>query len=199
MGAKPTTLCDKGIRLNYLFQWVGWNKQVKRAAIVENRSLSQGSNDLLENPLHLTVWPPKFSPDIDDFIDDDFTNHDGFDVPPVRRLAETSRHFSNTLNDPVERLPIELRDLMKGCDDFEKVTTSECFEKLVRIRNDVLLLPIYTDFRSPITSICERMRLSLPTPHYSVLRCTGRMVESVRTSLTIRHREFRRSPRRILG
>jgi bloom syndrome protein len=39
VGARPTTLCDKGIRLNYLFQWVERNKQVKRAAIVENRSL----------------------------------------------------------------------------------------------------------------------------------------------------------------
>lgn len=36
---------------------------------------------------------------------------------------------------------------MEGCDDFEKATMSECFDKLVRLRNDVLQHWAHADFK----------------------------------------------------
>jgi hypothetical protein len=76
-----------------------------------------------------------FPSNADDFIDDT-SDHEFLDVPPVRRAAETSRHFSNARS---ERQPIELRNQMDGCDDYEKKNMEECYEKLVRLRNDVHL------------------------------------------------------------
>jgi|SRR5579859_6796801 len=75
---------------------------------------------------------------IDDFIvdDDDLTIE--ATVPPVRRAVETtSRHFSTASTSAAARQPIELRDEMTDCDDFERVTTDECFDKLIRLRNDI--------------------------------------------------------------
>jgi hypothetical protein len=58
--------------------------------------------------------------------------------PPVRRGAETSsRHFGHPASNHDMRPLSNLPDEMEGCDEFEKVTTDDCFEKLVRLRNDV--------------------------------------------------------------
>lgn len=52
----------------------------------------------------------------------------------------TSRYFGDMSTvAPETRKPIELKDALEGCDDFEKVTANELFEKLVRTRNDVRL------------------------------------------------------------
>ena len=74
---------------------------------------------------------------LDDFIDDasEFENLES-SFPAVRRGAEThSRHFTDPT--PAARQPVARVDEMEGCDDFEKATMSECFDKLVRLRNDV--------------------------------------------------------------
>jgi hypothetical protein len=76
---------------------------------------------------------------VDDFIDDgsDFEPLEA-SFPPVRRATETSsRYFTHESTGQELRQPSGAQDEMEGCDEFEKVTTDECFEKLVRLRNDV--------------------------------------------------------------
>jgi hypothetical protein len=61
-------------------------------------------------------------------------------MAPVRKGAETtSRHFVDA---PVTqgRVPYEPPDIMADCDEFERVTTDECYQKLIRLRNDVRYL-----------------------------------------------------------
>jgi hypothetical protein len=60
----------------------------------------------------------------------------------VRKGAETtSRHFVEA---PAaqSRAPYEPLDVMADCDEFERVTTEECYQKLIRLRNDVRYLAL---------------------------------------------------------
>jgi hypothetical protein len=90
----------------------------------------------------------RYYSNIDDFIDD--SDHEFMDAPPIRQAVETSRHFSNAPAASAPRRPIQLRDEMEDCDEFTKVTTQECFEKLVRLRNDVFPLIISANARLQI-------------------------------------------------
>jgi len=58
---------------------------------------------------------------------------DDFEFPAVQRGAEKSRHFA-----PNQRQePYEPKDMMTGCDDFERKTADDLFEALRRRRNNV--------------------------------------------------------------
>ena len=74
-----------------------------------------------------------------EFIDDDseFESLEA-EFPPARRGIETqSRYFSREPKVEEARRPIELTDEMVDCDDFERLTTDECYQRLIRLRNDV--------------------------------------------------------------
>ena len=68
------------------------------------------------------VRSPSINSNADDFVDD----ISEMERLPVRRGAETSRHF-----------PANTTDQGDEPDDFTRVTTEELYEKLIRKRNDV--------------------------------------------------------------
>ena len=70
----------------------------------------------------------------DEFIDDDQFG----DMPAsARHGIEKSRHF---FRPDESRGPYVQRDVMEDRDDFERTTTEECYQKLIRLRNDVYSL-----------------------------------------------------------
>jgi hypothetical protein len=69
---------------------------------------------------------------VDEFIDDD----EFMEMPAsARHTVETSHHFSRAERSQV---PYQQRDTMADCDEFERLATDECYEKLIRLRNDVV-------------------------------------------------------------
>jgi hypothetical protein len=66
----------------------------------------------------------------DDFIDD----VSEFERLPGKHGAEKSRHFFTTTTAAATTTTIEENDEL---DNFEKVTMEDCFNKLIRLRNDV--------------------------------------------------------------
>jgi hypothetical protein len=52
----------------------------------------------------------------------------------ARRAVEKSHHFSCREQ---SRVPYVQRDVIEDRDDFERATTEECYQKLIRLRNDV--------------------------------------------------------------
>ena len=83
---------------------------------------------------------PVFHSRLDDFIDDasEFESLNTVFPSAGNGLESTSRYFTDAPTDTAQsRKPIELKDALEGCDEFEKVTANECYEKLVRLRNDV--------------------------------------------------------------
>ena len=66
-------------------------------------------------------------------IEDDFIDDDTFDFPPVRVGVEKSRHF--VANERREAL--QPRDMLAGCDEFERKSIDDCFNALKLLRNNV--------------------------------------------------------------
>jgi len=78
----------------------------------------------------------------DDFIDNgsDLENLAVTRAPRSRQITEnTSHHFRNTAPVPIPQLFMSQRDDMEGCDDFMRAKADECYQNLIRLRNDVRL------------------------------------------------------------
>ena len=66
-------------------------------------------------------------------IKDDFIDDDTFEFPPVQHATAKSRHFGTNKRQET----YEQKDIMPGCDDFERQKADDLFDALKRLRNNV--------------------------------------------------------------